>query len=109
MQAIPDVPGSNGPYNVRSKSPCKKGKDIVRKLRRADELTAAGKTQEEIAGELEVSAATLYNWRRQYGGMDTDAAKELKELREQNGRLKRLLADAELEKDALREVARGKF
>jgi hypothetical protein len=48
-------------------------------------------------------------WRRQYGGMDTDAAKELKELREQNSRLKRLLADAELEKDALREVARGKF
>ncbi|WP_370369893.1 IS3 family transposase [Mycolicibacterium sp. CH28] len=83
--------------------------DIVRKLRRADELTAAGKTQEEIAGELEVSAATLYNWRRQYGGMDTDAAKELKELREQNSRLKRLLADAELEKDALREVAPGKI
>ena len=53
--------------------------------------------------------ATLFNWRRQYGGMDTDAAKELKELREQNSRLKRLLADAELEKDALREVAKGKF
>lgn len=81
----------------------------MRKLRRADELTAAGKTQEEIAGELEVSAATLYNWRRQYGGMDTDAARELKDLREQNGRLKRLLADAELEKDALREVAKRKF
>lgn len=80
--------------------------DIVRKLRRADELTAAGKTQEEIAADLEVSAATLYNWRRQYGGMDTDAAKE---LREQNGKLKRLLAEAELEKDALREVAKGKF
>ena len=43
------------------------------------------------------------------GGMDTDAAKELKELREQNSRLKRLLAEAELEKDALREVAKGKF
>ena len=52
--------------------------DIVRKLRRADELTAAGKTQEEIAAELEVSAATLYNWRRQYGGMDTDTAKDSK-------------------------------
>jgi hypothetical protein len=37
-----------------------------------------------------VSPATLYNWRRTYRGMDTDAAKELKELREQNGRLKRL-------------------
>jgi putative transposase len=56
-----------------------------------------------------VSAATLYNWRRAYGGMDADAAKELKELREQNSRLKRLLAEAELEKDALREVAKGKF
>ncbi|MGB8386960.1 IS3 family transposase [Mycobacterium sp.] len=83
--------------------------DIVRKLRRADELAAEGKTGEEIAAELGVSAATLYNWRRAYGGMDTDAAKELKELREQNSRLKRLLAEAELEKDALREVAKGKI
>ncbi len=80
--------------------------DVVRKLRRADELSAAGKTNEEIAAELEVSAATLYNWRRTYGGMDLNAAKE---LREQNTRLKRLLAEAELEKDALREVAKGKF
>jgi putative transposase len=62
--------------------------DIVRKLRRADELAAEGKTGEEIAAELGVSAATLYNWRRAYGGMDSDAAKELKELREQNSRLK---------------------
>ncbi|MBF6303097.1 IS3 family transposase [Nocardia amamiensis] len=83
--------------------------EIVRKLRRADELAAEGRSGEEIAAELEVSAATLYNWRRQYGGMDTDAAKELKELREQNARLKRLLADAELEKDALREIAKGKM
>jgi hypothetical protein len=54
----------------------------VRKLRRADELAAVGRTGEEIAAELGVSA-TLYNWRRAYGGMDIDAAKELKELREQ--------------------------
>lgn len=40
--------------------------DIVHKLRRADELAAEGKTGEEIADDLEVSAATLYNWRRQY-------------------------------------------
>jgi transposase-like protein len=53
--------------------------DIVRKLRRADELAAEGKTGEEIAAELEVSAATLYNWRRSYGGMDPDAAKECAE------------------------------
>ncbi len=83
--------------------------DIVRKLRRGDELAAAGKTQEEVAADLGVSAATLYNWRRRHGGLNTDSAKELKDLREQNTRLKRLLADAELEKDALREVAKGKF
>ena len=55
----------------------------MRKLRRADELAAEGEIGEEIAAELGVSAATLYNWRRAYGGMDTDAVKELKELREQ--------------------------
>jgi transposase-like protein len=70
-------------------------------------LAAEGKTGEEIAAELGSSAATLYNWRRAYGGTDADAAKELKELREQNVRLKRLLAEAELEKDTLREVAKG--
>ena len=83
--------------------------DIVRKLRLADELAAQSKTGEEIAAELGVSAATLYNWRRAYCGMDFDAARELRELREQNARLKRLLTEAELVKDALREVARGKY
>lgn len=72
-------------------------------------MVAEGKTGEEVAAELGVSAATLYNWRRAYGGMVADAAKELKELREQNARLRWLLAEAELVKDALREVARGKF
>ena len=77
----------------------------MRKLRREDDLTAQGKTGEEIAAELGVTPATLHNWRRTYSG--TDAAKELKELREQNARLKRLLAEAELVDDALREVAKG--
>ncbi|AMY18494.1 hypothetical protein A3Q40_01099 [Rhodococcus sp. PBTS 1] len=56
-----------------------------------------------------MSAATLCIWRLSYGGMDNDAWKELKELREHNSRLKRLLAKAELDKDALREVAKGEF
>ncbi|WP_330256951.1 transposase [Nocardia sp. NBC_00565] len=77
----------------------------MRKLRRSDELAAEGRTGEQIAAEPGVLAATMYNWRRRFGGMDTDAAKELEELREQNARLKWLLADAELEKDALREIA----
>jgi transposase-like protein len=56
--------------------------NIVRKLRRADELAAERKTGEEIAAEIGVSAATPYNWRRAYVRMDTDAPKE------QNARLK---------------------
>ena len=89
----PDV-GLEGTMKVMAGRKRHSAEDIVRKLRRADELAAEGKTGEEIAAELAVSAATLYNWRRSYGGMDTDAAKELKELREQNARLKRLLAEA---------------
>src|SRR5882757_6631730 len=80
--------------------------DIVRKLSRTDKLTAEGKAGEEIAVELGVSPATLCDWRRAYGGMDTEAAKELKVLRELNARLKRLLAEADVVKDALREVAK---
>src|SRR5258705_10932398 len=83
--------------------------DIVRKLRRADELAAEGKTGEEVAAELGVSPATLYNWRRAYGGVETDAAKKLKELREQKARLERLLAGAQLGKDALPEGAQGEI
>jgi putative transposase len=109
LESCGPVGGLEGTMNHMAGRKRHSAEDIVRKLRRADELAAAGKTGEEIAAELEVSPATLYNWRRTYGGMDTDAAKELKELREQNARLKRLLAEAELEKDALREVAKGKF
>jgi putative transposase len=83
--------------------------DIVRKLRRADELAAEGKTGEEIAAELRISTATLYNWRRTYGGMDTDAAKELKELLSRTPDRSGCWLRAELEKDALREVAKGRF
>ncbi len=79
--------------------------DIVRKLRRADELTAAGKTGEEIAAELGVSAATLYNWRRTYGGWTPTRLRSSKTARAERP-IERLLAEAELEKDALREVAR---
>ncbi|OFV79280.1 transposase [Rhodococcus erythropolis] len=52
---------------------------------------------------------TLYNWRKQYGGMKADDAKEFKDLKNENALLKKLLAEAELEKAALKEIARGKF
>ena len=62
-----------------------------------------------MAKQLEVSEATYHRWRAQYGGLKADDAKRLKELASENARLKRLLAEAELEKDALRELAKGNF
>ncbi len=82
---------------------------IVRKLHEADRLAADGKTGEQIARELGVSAASYYKWRKQYGSMTVDDAKELRKLREDNARLKRLVAEKELEAFALAEIAKGKF
>jgi putative transposase len=82
---------------------------IIRKLREADRLLAEGWEVPEVAKHLEVSEATYHRWRAQYGGLKADDAKRLKELAIENARLKRLLAEAELEKDALRELAKGNF
>jgi putative transposase len=82
---------------------------IIRKLREADRLLAQGNEVPEVAKQLEISEATYHRWRAQYGGLKADDAKRLKELANENARLKRLLAEAELEKDALRELAKGNF
>jgi putative transposase len=82
---------------------------IVRKLREADRLLADGHDVPEVAKHLEISEATYHRWRTQYGGLKADDVKRLKELEGENARLKRLLAEAELEKDALRELAKGNF
>ncbi len=86
-----------------------KPEDIVRKLQKADQLAAVGKTTEEIARALGVSTASYYNWRKQYGSMSLDEAKELRRLRDENSKLKRIVADKELENLALREIAEGNF
>ncbi len=82
---------------------------IVRHLQSADRLRAEGASNDEIARNIGVSAATLYNWRNRYGAMDLNEAKELRALRDENAKLKRLVADKELENLALREIARGNW
>ena len=59
--------------------------------------------------ELGVCEATYHRWRNQLGGLKAEDAKRLKELERENATLKRLLADAELEKVALNEIAKGNF
>ena len=81
---------------------------IIRKLREADAMLASGASIGQVCQQLEVSEPTFHRWRQQYGGMKASEAKRLKDLETENARLKRLLADAELDKAMLREVAEGK-
>ncbi len=82
---------------------------IVRKLREADRLLNEGADVAAVARHLEVSEQTYHRWRAQFGGMKADDVKRLKELEAENARLKRIVADKELEIDALREVAKGNW
>ena len=65
----------------------------------------AGIPVPEICREHVISLATFYKWRAKFGGMDVSMMKRLKELERENSRLKKLLADAELDKAILREAA----
>src|SRR5438552_728613 len=82
---------------------------VVRKLREADRMLAAGTQLPEVCKALEVSEQTYHRWRAQFGGMKADDVKRLKDLEVENGRLKRIVADKELENVALREIARGNW
>jgi transposase-like protein len=82
---------------------------VIRKLAEADKLLAEGKTVEEACRHLEITDSTYHRWRSQFGGMKANDAKRLKELEHENQRLKKLLAEAELEKSMLKELAEGNF
>ena len=82
---------------------------MVRKLREADRLLAEGKDIAEVTKHLEISEQTYHRWRNRYGGLKADDAKRMRELERENTRLKRIVADKELEIDALREIAKGNF
>jgi putative transposase len=79
--------------------------EIVRKLRDADAMLAAGKDLAAVLQALEVSEATLNRWRNQYGGMKSEEAKRLKQLEDENARLKKLVAEQALDLSMLKEVA----
>ena len=66
----------------------------------------AGRKVEDVARECGVSKHTIYAWKSKYGGMDVSEAQEVKQLREENGRLKKLVADLSLDKDMLQSVIR---
>jgi putative transposase len=84
----------------------KKTKHTEEKIIAAVKQLEAGRTAKELARELSVSEQTLYNWKAKYGGMDVSDARRLRSLEEENRRLKQIVADLSLDKDALTTVIR---
>jgi transposase-like protein len=82
---------------------------VIAKLREADALLGNGSSLGQVCQKLEVSEATFHRWRQQYGGMKASDAKRLKELEQENARLKRAVADLTLDKAILKEALSGKY
>ena len=82
---------------------------MIPKLREAEVLISQGSTQELAAKQIGVTKQTLIRWRKEYGGFRMDQAKRMQQLEQENAKLKKLLAEAELDKAILKEVASGNF
>lgn len=83
--------------------------EIIHKLREAEVLQAKGMSMEEVVRQLGVSDATYYKWRKEYGGLRVDQAKRLKVLEQENGRLRKVVADLTIDNSILKEAARGNW
>ena len=83
--------------------------EIVAKLRQVDVLVSLGQNIADAIRQIGVSEVTYYRWRQEYGGLKTDQVKRLKELEQENSRLRRAVSDLTLDKLILQEAARGNF
>jgi putative transposase len=82
---------------------------IINKLREAEILLSQGETIATVSKKIGVSPYTYYRWRKEYGGMRVEQARRLKELEQENSRLKKLVADLSLDNAILKEASRGNF
>ena len=82
---------------------------IVSKLRQIEVLMAQGKSAALACKDAGVSQQIYYRWRKEYGGLEIDQAKRMKELERENQRLKRVVADLSVEKQVLKDIASGNF
>jgi transposase-like protein len=86
-----------------------KPEEIVAKLRQVDVLVSQGQNIADAIRQIGVSEVTYYRWRQEYGGLKTDQIKRLKELEQENSRLRKAVSDLTLDKLILQEAARGNF
>ncbi|MDQ2710943.1 MAG: transposase [Acidobacteriota bacterium] len=83
-----------------------RGKHTEAQMIEALKQVEAGRSVEEVGRHYGVSKHTIYGWKAKYGGMDVSEAQEVKQLRDENARLKKLVADLSLDKDMLQTVIR---
>ena len=86
-----------------------KPEEIVSKLRQVEVLQSQGKTAAEAIRSIEVTEVTYYRWRKEFGGLKLDQVKRLKELENENVRLRRAVSDLTLDKMILAEAAKGNY
>jgi transposase-like protein len=78
-------------------------------LREAEVLTGKEMPMDEVLRQLGISDATYYKWRKEYGGLRVDQAKRLKDLEQENSRLRKVIADLTIDNSILKEAARGNW
>ena len=86
-----------------------KVEQIIHKLREAEVFIAKGNSVVEASRQIDVTEQTYYRWRKEYGGLKLDQAKQFKRLESENARLKKLVADLSLDNAILKEAANPNF
>ena len=98
--------GRGGPQHETTQA---HAREVIRKLAEGDKLLGQGQTTKEVCRHLGIAESTWHRWRNHYGGMKANDAKKRRKLEEENARLRKLLAEAELDKSMLKELAEGNF
>jgi transposase-like protein len=86
-----------------------KAEEIVAKLRQVDVLVSQGQNMADAIRQIGVSEVTFYRWRQEFGGLKTEQVKRLKELEQENARLRKAVSDLTLDKLILQEASRGNY
>jgi putative transposase len=86
-----------------------KPEEIIAKLREVEVRLARDETAAAAARAVGVTEQSYYRWRKEYGGLQVDQAKRMKDLEKENQRLRRAVSDLTLDNQILKEVAQGKF
>ena len=86
-----------------------KPEEIIAKLREVEVRLARGETAAAAARAVGVTEQTYYRWRKEYGGLQVDQAKRMKDMEKENARLRRAVSDLTLDNQIIQEVVRGKF